>query len=523
MWAAIVGVSSALNRIYGRSLVASIVVLFLTAVRLRKRRLATPPGPPGLPFIGNILDMPKRESWQVYLDWSKRYNSDILSMKVPGAKFFILNSASAIQDLLAKKSNIYSNRPHSTMLTDLIQTSWLIPFMNNTEKWREHRRLFRREFDIVEASITNKTHEVAAARRLIRRLLESTDHEGELRLAAVDAILSITYGISPKTLDHPFIKAPEDLNAIFADVARGGYLVDVFPFLRHLPRWFPGLRFHETAEKGKALANTLLMGPYGQVQAEMAKGTAGSSVASRFLSAVQDGTISESEKEALRNVCGNAYLGGADTTVCALYNFVLAMALHPEVQKKAQASLDTITEGSRLPDFNDFSALPYLSAVINEVLRWHPVTPFAIYHVSTQDDMYRGYHIPKGAMMIPNAWGILHDEKIFGPDTHRFNPERFVQVDGSVKLDLSEIDLAFGFGRRACPGRLMARDTIFIMAASILSAYNITNPLDSEGKILTAESHLEYTNAMVSFPPRVQVSFEPRIAKSIIHDSLSDL
>jgi len=264
------------------------------------------------------------------------------------------------------------------------------------------------------------------------------------------------------------------------------------------------------------------MGPYEQIQAEMAKGTAVSSVASRFLSAVQDGTVSETEQEALRNVCGNAYLGGADTTVCALYNFAIAMALYPEVQKKAQKSLDAVLEGSRLPDFNDFSELPYLSAVINEVLRWHPVTPFAIYHVSTEDDTYEGYHIPKGAMIIPNLWAILHDEGIFGPDTHRFIPERFVKADGSVKLDLSEMDLAFGFGRRACPGRLMARDTLWIIAASLLTAYSITDPLDMDGNVLTADSHLEYTNAMVSFPPHTRVSFKPRMAESMIHESLSE-
>ncbi|KAJ7075371.1 cytochrome P450 [Mycena belliarum] len=349
-------------------------------------------------------------------------------MKVPGAQFFILNSAKVIQDLLIKRSTIYSHRPHSTMLNDLIGTAWLIPFMNNTDKWREYRRLFRREFDTVDASAVNKAHETQAARRLLRRLLTSTDHEGELRLAAVDAILSMTYGISPKDLHHPFINAPEDLNAIFADVARGGYIVDLFPFLRHLPAWFPGIRFHKTAKRGKDLANTMLMGPYIQVQEEMAGSTAASSVASRFLSGVQDGLISEAEQAALQNVCANTYLGGADTTVCALYNFTVAMALYPDVQTKAQKSLDAVLDGCRLPDFSDFTQLPYLSAVINEVLRWHPVTPFAIYHVSTEDDTYQGYHIPKGAMMIPNTWAILRDETIFGPDTDKFIPERFAPL-----------------------------------------------------------------------------------------------
>ncbi|KAJ7046191.1 cytochrome P450 [Mycena alexandri] len=507
--------------IYVQIFAVSLGVLLVSVGRLRKKRSA-PPGPDGLPFIGNLLDLPKREAWQVYLDWSKHYDSDILSMKVPGAQFFILNSAKVIQDLLVKKANIYSNRPHSTLLKDLIGITWLIPFMNNGERWREHRRLFRREFETAESSVVNKTHEVVAARKLLRRLLRSADHEGEIRLAVVDAIMSTTYGISLEDLNHPFVRGPEGANAIFADVARGEYIVDVFPLLRYLPTWVPGTVFHTIAKKGKALADSLLMDPYGQVQAEMANGTACSSVASRFLSADQDGTVSETEKEVLRNVCGNAYLGGADTIVCSLYSFVIAMALYPDVQKKAQISLDAVLEGGRLPEFEDFLELPYLSAVINEVLRWHPVTPFANYHASTEDDAYEGYHIPKGAIMIPNTWAILHDERIFGPDTDKFDPERFLKADGSLRLDLSEIDVVFGFSKRACPGRVMAKDTLWIMMASILTAYTIADPFDMDGNVLTAESHLEYTTALVSFPPHIRVSFKPRIAESVIHESLSE-
>lgn len=129
------------------------------------------------------------------------------------------------------------------------------------------------------------------------------------------------------------------------------------------------------------------------------------------------------------------------------------MAIYPEVQKKAQKSLDDLLGGNRLPEFSDMSQLPYLSALVNEVLRWHPVTPFAVYHLSTQDDVYEGYHIPKGSIMIPNSWAILQDENIFGPKTDRFIPERFMKPDGTVNTDISNIDLAFGFGRRACPGK----------------------------------------------------------------------
>jgi cytochrome P450 len=129
------------------------------------------------------------------------------------------------------------------------------------------------------------------------------------------------------------------------------------------------------------------------------------------------------------------------------------MALHPEVQKKAQRSLDRILCGERLPDFGDFARAPYVAAVVNEVFRWHPVTPFAVYHVSSQDDSYNSYYIPKGSIIIPNAWAMLRDEILFGPDTHKFIPERFMRPDGTINFDISAVDMAFGYGRRACPGR----------------------------------------------------------------------
>ena len=51
------------------------------------------------------------------------------------------------------------------------------------------------------------------------------------------------------------------------------------------------------------------------------------------------------------------------------------MTLYPEVQRKAQTEIDQVVGTSRLPDFSDQDALPYVQAVLKEVLRWHPVSP----------------------------------------------------------------------------------------------------------------------------------------------------
>jgi cytochrome P450 len=55
--------------------------------------------------------------------------------------------------------------------------------------------------------------------------------------------------------------------------------------------------------------------------------------------------------------------------------FIVAMLVYPDVQKTAQAELDSVIGRERLPTFQDRPRLPFIEAVCKEVLRWHPVTP----------------------------------------------------------------------------------------------------------------------------------------------------
>ena len=97
------------------------------------------------------------------------------------------------------------------------------------------------------------------------------------------------------------------------------------------------------------------------------------------------------------------------------------MALYPEVQKKAQAEIDAVVGPNRLPDFHDRPSLPYINAVLKESLRWNIIVPLGrpfviifvatimtssegIPHMSTIDDEYNGFYIPKGTIVIGNAW-----------------------------------------------------------------------------------------------------------------------
>ncbi len=83
---------------------------------------------------------------------------------------------------------------------------------------------------------------------------------------------------------------------------------------------------------------------------------------------------------------------------------MLAMTISPEVQRKAHEAIDRIVGTSRLPTSADRGSLPYVDAIVKECLRWHPVAPMGVPHMTMQDDVFNGYAIPKGALLMPQIW-----------------------------------------------------------------------------------------------------------------------
>ena len=83
------------------------------------------------------------------------------------------------------------------------------------------------------------------------------------------------------------------------------------------------------------------------------------------------------------------------------------MTVYPEAQRKAQAEIDHVVGSNRLPSLADRESLPFVDAMVKEVLRWQPVAPMGLPHTSTEDDVVEGHSIPKGAMLFANVWCVL--------------------------------------------------------------------------------------------------------------------
>lgn len=95
-----------------------------------------------------------------------------------------------------------------------------------------------------------------------------------------------------------------------------------------------------------------------------------------------------------------------------------AMILFPDIQKKGQESVDRVTGGKRLPEYGDQESLPYIQALIREVVRWRPLLPLGLAHSNNEGDMYKGYYIPKGALLFSSCAGADGGRKTVNRQHH---------------------------------------------------------------------------------------------------------
>ncbi|KIJ28022.1 hypothetical protein M422DRAFT_190267, partial [Sphaerobolus stellatus SS14] len=146
--------------------------------------------------------------------------------------------------------------------------------------------------------------------------------------------------------------------------------------------------------------------------------------------------------------------------------------------------------------------LPYVSAFSEESQRWHPVLVMGIAHAAFEDDVYEGFFIPKGSVVVGHAFDILHDETVYGQDKDKFRPERF--LNSGVGYPLSQ----WGFGRRMCPGRYLANGNLFLATATILKLFDVLPAKDKDGKDIPV--YEDFVGVGNSQPAPFKCLFKPR-------------
>ncbi|RMZ37465.1 daf-9 isoform A [Aspergillus flavus] len=126
----------------------------------------------------------------------------------------------------------------------------------------------------------------------------------------------------------------------------------------------------------------------------------------------------------------------------------------------------------------------YIRAVVEESLRWRSIVPGGVPHAARKDDTYMSYHIPKGATTVPLHWSMSLDEQHFD-NPLEFRPERWL-----AGPDDDRFTNFFGYGRRICPRRHIARNSLFILVARVLWGFEVRPPTGPDGQPKTVDLHL---------------------------------
>ncbi|RDB26980.1 O-methylsterigmatocystin oxidoreductase [Hypsizygus marmoreus] len=497
------------------ALVALLALILAVAIRLSQslKLKAHPPGPPGIVFFGNALQIPKQSPWLKFTEWGTTYG-DIVFAKVFSRQLVILNSYDVATQLLEKRSANYSDRPRRFM-AELSGFGRTMLFKNYGEDVRKGRRLIQLGFGALDSGTFNTMH-TKSAHAFAKFLLDDPDRlHDHIRRALTANLLQFTYGHKVESDDDELVPLSEEVMNITGKlVSPNRYVVDVFPILNSLPEWFPGTGFKRVAREYKDTIDRLMGTPFLKVQEQVKSGTAEPSFTANHLEG-QVNTMSESDLEHLKWAAGMINAAGVDTTASVLTSFFLAMARNPDVQSKAQHELDTVLGPDVLPTFADRGRLRFIECIIKECLRWNPPTPL-IGRSVRKDDLFGDWVIQAGSFIIVNAWAYTHDPRVY-PEPFEFNPSRFLPNDNTPVPPDPRLYI-FGLGRRRCPGVDLSSNVLYIMIATTLSLFNVLSELDENGKPKLPE--VRYTTTFTSHPLPFKCRIVPRsqeTAKAIIY------
>ncbi|KAI0056031.1 cytochrome P450 [Artomyces pyxidatus] len=489
---------------------------------LRSPWRKVPPGPRGLPLLGNIRELANTR-WLTSLAPRDTYG-EMMYLRVPGMSVLVLNSIRVAADLLDRRATINSDRPRLVLASEIYTGGLELALSPYGDVWRRMRRAAHEGLNATSVKRFNPIQMKEAVVLALDMLADGNEWDAHLRRHSASSIMSTVY-------DSPMIapgnvagyEAMKQINEHGARIQLvllpGSHFVDIFPWLKNIPSRLA--KWKRTGEYWFARDTQMFQGLLRKIRNDLSTGMDNIALGATLLKHQHRHSLSDPE---IAWLAGIMFLAGSDTTTISLSWWLVAMINHPEAQARAHAELDAVIGRDRVPTFADLPHLPYVRATVKEALRWRPAFPLGLPHATTEDDWYEGKFIPKGTICFANFKACNQDPAVCGEDAARFEPARHLDADGKLGQPppdtKDEGHVGYGFGRRVCIGRHLANDAMAIAVAMMLWATDISHAKDERGVDIPVVADDYVDMQLIQRPIPFKCKIVPRFPEAL--DMLSE-
>ncbi|KAJ1702324.1 hypothetical protein LUZ63_002103 [Rhynchospora breviuscula] len=464
-----------------------IIPLFLFIVPLKKwRKLPPPPGPPGLPIIGNMLMMDQLTHRG--LDHLSKIYGGIFQLRLGYLNAVTISKPEMARQVLQVQDNIFSNRPATMTITYLTYDRSDLAFANYGPFWRQMRKLcvlklLSRRCTDSWASVRDN---IDSTVKTVATKIGSSIDIRELGCNLTKAIIfRAAFGAQISIEDRDeFTSIVEEFSRLFGAFHIG----DFIPWLK----WMDFQGINKRLKRARLALDQFIdriidehLANPKEVDAPTADMVDGMLV---FLREVDGGKVTSETGDDLQEFAGITrnnikavimdIMFGGTGSIANIIEWTMAELLkNPKEMKLVQQELAEVIGMDCTVKESDLDSLSYLKCVIKETLRLHPPTPLLL-HETAENCEVAGYFITKQSRVMINVWSIGRDKSAW-EDADLFKPGRFAPDGDSANIDFKGNFfqlLPFGSGRRSCPGIQLGVYAVELALANLLHSFDWTLP-----------------------------------------------